>query len=229
MIKEAFKKYIYRKFRVSFSTAGEDVLLHKVLSRHVRNRFYVDIGAFHPIRYSNSYFFYLRGWNGICVDANPKAIANFRKERPRDISVNKGVSDSPSVLKYYVLHDEFATMNTFDRAMIVNEGLVDQIKEVIDVECLTLNALLDQYLPTPQYHIDFLSLDVEGYDLKVLRGNDWTRHRPTVLCVELNSLLRSSFNSELVNFLDNVGYELVGKTLTTHTLGNMIFIDRSAC
>lgn len=228
MMKEAIKKYIFRKFNVSFANSGEDILLNKLLSRHYKNRFYVDIGAYHPWRLSNTYFFYLRGWRGICVDANPEAIRKFKQARPLDICVNNGVSDEKSQLTYYVLKDEFATMNSFDYTTIKKEGLVDKIKEVITIDCITLESLLDQYLPEPSYKIDLLSLDVEGFDLKVLKGNNWYKHRPTVLCVESNVLLKSALNEDVVLYLDSQGYELIGKTLTTHTLGNLIFIDRAA-
>jgi FkbM family methyltransferase len=226
MIKEVFKRFIFRKFNVSFATSGEDILLRKLLSRHVKNKFYVDIGAYHPIRLSNTYFFYLRGWSGICVDANPVATRNFKKERPRDICVNKGLSDARGELKFYTLQNEFATMNTFNREILEKEGLTDKIKDVILVECITLADLLDQYLPSPSHKIDFLSLDVEGFDLKVLKGNDWSRHRPSVLCVESNKLIKLAEHDDVVSYLDSQGYELLGKTLTTHTLGNLIFMDR---
>lgn len=228
MFKEAFKRYVFRKFHVSFSTSGEDVLLQKLLSRHVQSRFYVDIGAYHPVRFSNSYFFYLRGWRGICVDANPRAISYFQKHRPRDICINKGLSDGKSVLKYYNLADRHATMSSFDYELIEKEGLVTQIREVIEIECVTLEDLLDHSLPTPSPHIDFLSLDVEGYDTKVLRGNNWKKYRPTVICVETRDFLKDCLNNEVASFLDGKGYELIGKTLTTHTLGNLIFMDRAA-
>lgn len=228
MMKESIKKYIFRKFNVSFANSGEDILLNKLLSRHYKNRFYVDIGAYHPWRLSNTYFFYLRGWRGICVDANPEAIRKFKQARPLDICVNNGVSDEKSKLKYYALRDEFATMNSFDYTAIEKEGLVDKIKEVVSVDCITLESLLDQYLPEPNYKIDFLSLDVEGFDLKVLRGNNWSKYRPTVLCVESNRLLRPSLADDVVVYLDSHGYELLGKTLTTYTLGNLIFMDRSS-
>lgn len=227
-MKESIKKYIFRKFNVSFANSGEDILLNKLLSRHYKNRFYVDIGAYHPWRLSNTYFFYLRGWRGICVDANPEAIRKFKQARPLDICVNNGVSDEKSKLKYYALRDEFATMNSFDYTAIEKEGLVDKIKEVVSVDCITLESLLDQYLPEPNYKIDFLSLDVEGFDLKVLRGNNWSKYRPTVLCVESNRLLRPSLADDVVVYLDSHGYELLGKTLTTYTLGNLIFMDRSS-
>lgn len=75
----------------SFSQSGEDMVVDSILGRPKKG-FYVDIGAFHPKIFSNTYLFYKRGWRGICVEPNPEAKWKFGLVRPRDVFVNVGVS-----------------------------------------------------------------------------------------------------------------------------------------
>ena len=55
--------------------------------------FYVDIGAHHPKRFSNTYIFYQRGWRGINIDAKPGTKEVFNKLRPRDINLEVPISE----------------------------------------------------------------------------------------------------------------------------------------
>ncbi len=77
----------------SYSQSGEDVVVDSILNRQKKG-FYVDIGAFHPKVFSNTYLFYKRGWRGVCVEPNPEAKWKFEMVRPRDTFVNVGVTSS---------------------------------------------------------------------------------------------------------------------------------------
>ena len=54
--------------RYSFSQEGEDLLIDRMFDGQSVG-FYVDVGAHHPTRFSNTYLLYLRGWRGINIDA----------------------------------------------------------------------------------------------------------------------------------------------------------------
>src|SRR5690242_3324544 len=64
----------------SYSQEGEDRILHSIFET-VADGFYVDIGAHHPKRFSNTYLFYQRGWRGINVDAMPGSMVRFKRVR----------------------------------------------------------------------------------------------------------------------------------------------------
>lgn len=70
----------------SYSQEGEDVVLRRLFDSQPSG-FYVDIGAHHPVRLSNRYYFYRCGWRGLSVDAAPGSMEMFRRLRPRDIAV----------------------------------------------------------------------------------------------------------------------------------------------
>jgi hypothetical protein len=70
-IKEILKRKIYTRYNISFSQGGGDDIQLKKLLKVQKPGVYVAIGSWHPVKASNSYFFYLRGWKGICIDPNP--------------------------------------------------------------------------------------------------------------------------------------------------------------
>jgi hypothetical protein len=104
-----FSSSVYSK--PSFSQEGED----RLLDRYFGNRptgFYIDVGAHHPHRFSNTYLFYMRGWRGINIDAMPDSMKPFRSMRPRDINLEIGVGRTDSVAKFHIFSEP--AFNTFD-------------------------------------------------------------------------------------------------------------------
>lgn len=198
--------------RLTWSQEGEDLVLARLLEG-IEQGFYVDIGAHHPLRFSNTYLFYRRGWRGINVDAMPGAMQPFQKLRPRDINIELGVSAQSGALDFYIFDDP--ALNTFD-AMLVARREQDTPYRVVarqQVACLPLVEVLDTYLPADVDEIAFLSIDVEGLDVEVLKTNDWQRFRPQVVVVEmLESTLEQLCQSEAVVFMAEQGYECVAKT-----------------
>jgi FkbM family methyltransferase len=207
----SYSKAFYDQHRILFSQEGEDAVLERVFPG-VLNGFYVDIGAHHPQRFSNTYVFYLKGWRGINVDPLPGSKQRFDILRKRDINLEVGVSDVHQELVYYSFKEP--ALNTFDPG--VAEGLSSLLISETRIQMYTLCELLDQYLPAGQV-IDFLSIDVEGLDLQVLRSNDWSRYRPTYVLAEslgmrdVSSVLQSPLNAYMVS----QGYSLFAKCVNT--------------
>src|SRR5882762_10139599 len=166
----------------SYSQEGEDMVLQRIFSGKERG-FYVDVGAHHPRRFSNTYFFYRKGWKGINIEPNPEAIHAFQSDRKRDTNLQCGISDRPGRLMYYSF-DEPA-LNTFDQALAKSRIASTPYKLVgtssIPVE--RLESVLSKHVPANR-PIDFLSVDAEGLDFSVLQSNDWTRYRPSCVLVE---------------------------------------------
>ena len=200
--------------RKSYSQEGEDMIIGRIFDRQ-RRGFYVDVGAHHPRRYSNTNLFYRRGWRGINVEPNPDAMRAFKSIRARDINLQVGVSDRAGSLKYYQF-DEPA-LNTFDEAIVASRLANTPYKLVgtVEVPVERLDTLLSRHLPAGQ-EIDFLSVDVEGLDLAVLRSNDWVKFRPRCVLVEaLGVSLEDAQSSDIYRLLSDQGYELVAKTFNT--------------
>jgi FkbM family methyltransferase len=199
----------------SYSQEGEDMILRRIFeSQH--NGFYVDVGAHHPKRFSNTYFFYKRGWRGINIDAMPGSMAPFRKFRPRDINVQCGVGLIAGTLEYHVFSNP--ALNTFSKSLIDERTRPPYgIKPLrtVPVDVKPLATVLEEHLQTGQA-IDFLTVDVEGMDLQVLRSNDWQQHRPGYVLVEvLGSSLELIKQDPVSQFMVDVGYEIYAKCVHT--------------
>lgn len=213
----------YHSYAPSFSSAGEDMILRHILGTDMRDGFYVDVGAYHPINSSNTYFFYLQGWRGINIDARPGGMAEFQKLRPRDINLEFGVSNEKGILPFYVVKDA-PSINSFSKEFLAEVGMLDHVLVEIEIPVLTLKEILDNHLPENQ-PIDFLTVDVEGFDLKVLMSNDWSKYRPRLIVVE--DLRRASGCSELLTFLAAQDYEVcVQNAIIVDKIDEFILMDK---
>lgn len=205
-----FEKYKYSN--MSYSQEGEDMILRRYFDT-TKPGFYVDVGAHHPFRFSNTYFFYRQGWRGINIDPLPEVMKLFEATRPRDISLNVGVSTQTGAMTYYMFNEP--ALNTFDR-ILAESRITDTYKLLGDrqVKVLPLSMLLQQYVHEYET-IDFLSVDVEGHDLEVLKSNDWSKFRPKVVLVEclMPSSIDDLKDDEVFRFMSGNGYRLVAKSL----------------
>ena len=215
-LKRSFQHAIlgYDSYAPSFSSAGEDMILRHILGSDKMSGFYVDIGAFHPKLFSNTYFFYLNGWRGINVEARPGSKELFDKVRPRDINLEIGVSRERGSLTYYFIAED-SPMNSFSSDFLRQIEMLDQVRSEIPVSTMPLAEILERHVP-PGQSIDFMNVDVEGHDFEVLESNDWKRFRPRIIVVEDEKL--DPRESQIVRMLNEHGYELCAQ--------NVIILDK---
>jgi len=197
----------------SYSQEGEDMLLRTIFGN--KKGFYVDIGAHHPKRYSNTYYFYKIGWNGINIDAMPGSMNIFNKIRPRDINLEIAISKNNKELDYYAFNEP--AFNGFLKNDSVEKIKKDGFKLLFSKKIITktLAEVLNLYLKD-ESKIDFMSIDVEGLDLEVLQSNDWNRYKPDVLLVEIHSYgLENVKDHKIYKYISNKGYKLICSTINT--------------
>jgi FkbM family methyltransferase len=223
MIKDKIREFIYKRYNISFSKSGDDIQLLKLIKESSPG-LYVDIGSWHPVKASNTYFFYLRGWKGICIDPNPELIDLYTKVRPKDLFLNSALGDSDLNLNYYMLTDAYSSMNTLNYDFIVNHKLEKEVKEVKKIPVYHLKSLLEQHVK-PTDRLDFFDIDVEGYDLQVLKTNDWNKFRPKIIVIETDIPIQKDINSPETQYLSEQRYRLLGKSIINQDLGNLFFID----
>lgn len=189
-----------------YSQSGEDIIISKLLPQ--RKGFFVDVGAFHPKRYSNTYVLYRRGWRGINIEPSPRGVSLFKLFRGRDITIQAGVSEKEEIRTYYRF--SHPGMNTFSReqAQEVQKKNWVRFLGTSEVSCLPLSTILETYVPknTP---LDLLTIDVEGLDLLVLHSNDFTRFSPKVIAIEVLDFTPAyPQNNPTYLFLTQRGYVL---------------------
>ena len=214
----------------SYSQEGEDRVLVSLLSKirggaNISDGFYVDVGAHHPYRYSNTCLFYKRGWRGINIDAMPGSMTSFRKQRPRDINVESGIGRQVGTSKFYVFN--VPALNTFDQDLARARCNDDwRITQIVDVPIAPLSEILKQHLPKERT-IDFLTVDVEGFDLDVLQSNDWKHYRPSVVLVEtLGRSLEDLALDPVTGYMRSLGYVAYSKTVNTTFFVDGIFTQQ---
>ena len=164
---------------LTYAQNFEDVLLWRAL-KHVKNGFYIDVGANDPELHSVTRAFYDAGWWGINVEPMPSYRAEFERQRPRDInlSVAAGAADGEITLFDTPAVNGWASTDAAVAAAHRAEG-VDVVE--VTVPLRTLNAICAEHV---RGDIHFLKIDVEGFEGDVLRGIDLQRWRPWILVVE---------------------------------------------
>lgn len=164
---------------ISYAQDHEDVLLARVFP-DVFDGVYIDAGANDPVEMSVTKYFSERGWRGINVEPNPALCARLAAARPRDVNLNVGLSDRDGVLKFYecpAVHG-WSTFSPVHAAHFRARGLA--LREY-DVPVTTLAGVCARH---GVERVEFLKIDVEGFEREVILGADWARWRPRVVLVE---------------------------------------------
>ncbi len=169
-----------------YSHYGEDIILANIFENQ-QTGFYVDIGAYHPVLFSNTKILYDKGWRGINIDANVDAITLFQQYRPDDINLNFAINKQEGEADYYKFLeiDEAGggsgnSLSPEIKAAYEHQGLKPTI---IRVMTKPVHSILEQNAKNKV--IDFMNIDIEGYDLIALQSNDWELFRPRVIAVEI--------------------------------------------
>lgn len=176
--------------------------------------FYVDVGAYHPVKYSNTYHFYKKGWTGINIDAAPGSMTEFRKIRPRDTNIEVAISETPGMLTYYY-QGAGSSMNTFSTEYLEQYKVAGLVAKELKIEAKRLENILEQYAGNNYIH--FMSVDVEGLEISVLKSNNWKKFRPYVIVLESYEHMNdeNNYDLEIRDFMSDKGYRLMTKTMTS--------------
>ncbi|MCI1004463.1 FkbM family methyltransferase [Herbaspirillum sp. C7C8] len=196
-LKKTLTDQYYRDVLDIHGQYGEDIILDRLMG-NPGHGFYIDIGANDPNKFSNTLRFYRRGWTGINVEPNPVKFRDISACRPRDINLNVGVGPEPAVLPFYVIDPD--TLSTFDRKVAdiaVKDGF--KLAQTIDVEVIRMADMIEAH--AKDRPIDFMSVDVEGFEMQVLSSNDWQRYRPRFVMLEVNRA-----EAEIETFMSGIGY-----------------------
>ena len=219
MLKKIFKKlhilhsiYIKHKFFIkkkSYAMNNEDTAILNYF-KDKKNGFYVDVGCYHPIHRNNTHLLHMQNWSGVNIDTSQFSIDLFNFMRPKDLNYNCAISDKNKNIKLFY-QKELSQLSTIEKgqAESVFQG---EIKEK-EIEAFTLDEILsrDKYKDSK---IDLLDIDVEGADLKVLRGLSFDKFKPELVCVEIHE--KEIEKSDIYNFLIDKNYKLLWSGVFSH-------------
>ena len=152
--------------------------------------FFVEVGAYDGVSLSNTYHFEQCGWTGILVEPDPDMARRCRSGRPRSLTFQCAVAgpDSSGEIAFFQVTggEAYSTTNLTPAHRERLDRLGLRWREV-RVAVRTLNSILEEVSPS---QVDFVSVDVEGGEVAVLRGFDLERWRPAVVIVETNARTR---------------------------------------
>jgi FkbM family methyltransferase len=179
-----------------------------------KNGFFIEVGANDGYSQSNTYYLEkILGWRGILVEAIPDLYEKCKKERKKAMCYN-----------FALVEDGFAG-HSVEMNFAGVMGLMSCVKDcyvgshytpsrntdesyAVSVPARTLASILDEIISCP-FEIDFFSLDVEGYELNVLRGINLSKYKPKYILVETKRL------DEVDSFLRDKKYTM-REQLTYH-------------
>lgn len=140
--------------------------------------YFLDIGANHPKNSSQTWHLEQKGWRGVLVEPISELCEKLRKDRPRSITVQAacGAPEQRGQVKFHVA-DGFACSTLEENGVSADVSFIRT--DIVDLK--TLDGILEEINPP---EIDFVSIDVEGSQLNVLRGFNLPKYKPKLLLVE---------------------------------------------
>ena len=198
-------KYFIKK--KSYAMDGEDLAIDQYIEKKEKG-FYLDIGAHHPIDRNNTQLLFNKGWSGINIDINQFSIDLFNFLRPNDLNLLTAISDHEGEITFYY-QKKFSQLNTTDKN-IAHEHFNGNFSERL-VKCQSIHNILinSKY---KEVKIDFLNIDVEGAEMKVLRTLDFEIYDPKLICIEILGYRDLDSKEREIRIKDNEIYRyLIGK------------------
>lgn len=157
----------------------EDLILQILLP--AKSGFYVDVGANSPDTDSVTKLFYKKGWRGINIEPVSSLYKLISQNRPRDTNLNVGVAEKSGDFKIREYQNGYHGWSTFsNKIKNLNSRKAQSHKDYT----VSVRTLRDIFADNRVKEIDFLKVDVEGFEYKVLISNDWQRWRPKVVVIE---------------------------------------------
>ena len=220
---------IKRKFKYqkrSYSLNGVDLIIDYIF-KNKKDGFYLDIGAQHPVSNNNTYLLFKKGWSGINIDLDKKNIDLFKLARPKDLNLNYAISDSEKEVDLFFYH-ESSPINTLSEN--VSNFQKAEVKKIKKIQTKILDNILDEL--NLKHHIDYMNIDVEGHEDKVLKGFNIKKYKPSVISVEyldLNMKKLEFKNNDINNLLNSNLYKYLTQNdyyFVNWLHGDLIFVHK---
>jgi len=187
-----------------YSQYGQDSYIKDTFFKNTTKGFFIDIGAYDGVVGSNTLLFEKNGWDGICVEPNPKMYAQLRENRKcttlsQAISLDSSPKTFFQIEGYSEMLSGLADNYSQNHIARINREIEEhnQDYDYLEVECVTFSQL------TEKSNIDYLSLDIEGNELEILKSIDFTQKNISVISVEANTPQEAT---DLNDFLSSRGF-----------------------
>ena len=202
-----YRNKAYKK-RASYSQDQEDLFINDYF-KNIDDGFYLDIGCYHPIKYSNTALLYNRGWQGINIDMNQTSIDLFNILRKKDKNICAAISSSNKKVTQYIDHI-YSPVNTIDKnfSQVISKRLKTKPFSEKNIFTNTFSEIVKKN-EIQITKIDFLNIDVEGHDYDVLKGIDLLNIKPKIICIEIDNHEKNLSNQKIKNYLIKFNYKII--------------------
>jgi len=187
-----------------YSQHNEELIIRHFF-RDRRGGFFLDVGSGHFERHSTTYYLEKHlGWSGIGIDAVPDYAADYALHRPRTEFFNLLVSDHSGSAEPFYKRGPEGNWGLSSTEPVLNWRGRKWRGEKFEVPTTTLTDLLDE---RGVHEIDFVSMDIEGAELKALAGFDIERFAPRLVCIE--SVWGEDHREAIADYFAAHQYELI--------------------
>ena len=193
--------YLFR-YNKSYAQDGDDVIFSEfwMAENGKKKGVYVEIGGYRPVRFSNTYRLYLKGWKGVVVEPTPGKKALFRFMRPRDAFVPLAAGKERKIVN----------LETFEEGAL-NRIATEKGGKTAVVDQAATAQILNETVPDGT-EIALMSIDVEGNEMEVLEGNDWTKYQPEFILIEDDFFDIENPDTPTYYYLKGKGYKAIART-----------------
>ncbi len=210
LIYQIYRYYKYKfKYFGSYGASGEDIFINKFFN-NLKNGFFVDVGALHPVNGSLTYLLNLRGWKGINIDMIRENLTLFDIFRNKDINLDTAISSSTGLINAYLFEKGSGINTNSPKLAKFWKTKLKKNYEVRKVKANTLNNILQKYKISKNF--EFLNIDVEGHELEVLKGLNLKKFRPKLIAIEIHVIrTKDIFVTKVYKHLTKANYELISQ------------------
>ena len=197
-------KYIFQK---SYSQFNDDIFIKKFFQNKIGT--YVDIGCHHPFKLNNTYLLYKKRWDGLNIDLMKINIDLFNIWRPRDKNICAAISSKNKTSSVYIPNN-----NILSTEISIVESYANMIKEHFKnsfikkkIKVFTFENIIKNHKIKLE-KFDFLKIDIEGEDYKVLKNINLKKYNPELICIE-DRIEKNENKNKIDKYLRSIKYKLI--------------------
>ena len=193
------------------SQAGQDKMIKKSFFDGKKNGFFIEIGAYDGISGSNCYHFErFLNWDGIAIEPSNIQFEKLKKNRKCKV-LNNAISDEVKEVEFIEVTEGLTQMSGINDSSFERNFKIISNNQASKTDSIKLKTITFDEIVPKNKDIDYLSIDIEGGEMNLLKSIDFKTNSIKVISVENNIPKEQNFKNffEEINFtyLDRIGQD----------------------